>query len=123
MNDDENRESAVREKGASPAPAEPLCMCKDRVLSKCPGEWEPGCDLGANEKYAQGAPSPAGEREPAITDEQALALATEHGAGTMLLPTQRAAAIARGREAYARLLAVHPAAQPAAPSSTHEEGA
>ena len=33
-----------------------LCMCKDRPLSKCPGEWEPGCGLWANEKYA--IPSP-----------------------------------------------------------------
>lgn len=30
--------------------AEP-CACKDRPLSQCPGEWEPGCDLGRNEKY------------------------------------------------------------------------
>jgi hypothetical protein len=35
---------------------EPMCACKDRLLSKCPGEWEPGCDLGANEKHAQVAP-------------------------------------------------------------------
>lgn len=30
-----------------------LCMCKDRPLDKCPGEWEPGCDLGNNEKYVR----------------------------------------------------------------------
>ena len=30
---------------------QPLCMCKDRPASECPGEWEQGCDLGANEKY------------------------------------------------------------------------
>ena len=30
-----------------------LCMCKDRKLVDCPGEWEPGCDLGANEKHTQ----------------------------------------------------------------------
>jgi hypothetical protein len=29
-----------------------LCMCKQRLLSDCPGEWEPGCDLGNNEKHA-----------------------------------------------------------------------
>lgn len=29
----------------------PLCMCKDRLLSKCPGEWEPGCDLGNNPAF------------------------------------------------------------------------
>lgn len=29
-----------------------LCMCKDRPLADCPGEWEPGCDLGNNENFA-----------------------------------------------------------------------
>lgn len=33
--------------------AEPMCMCKDRSLDKCPGEWEPGCDLGNNEKFVR----------------------------------------------------------------------
>ena len=33
------------------AGAEALCMCKDRALTACPGEWEPGCDLGNNEKF------------------------------------------------------------------------
>lgn len=33
-----------------------LCICKDRPKSQCPGEWEPGCDLGANEKFAAVAP-------------------------------------------------------------------
>ena len=27
------------------------CMCKDRAKADCPGEWEPGCDLGNNEKF------------------------------------------------------------------------
>jgi hypothetical protein len=32
--------------------AEPaLCHCKDRPADQCPGEWEPGCDLGNNEKH------------------------------------------------------------------------
>jgi hypothetical protein len=31
--------------------AEALCMCKDRALSACPGEWEPGCDLGNNQAH------------------------------------------------------------------------
>jgi hypothetical protein len=30
-----------------------LCMCKDRPASECLGEWEPGCDLGANEKFVR----------------------------------------------------------------------
>ncbi len=28
-----------------------LCACRDRFKHQCPGEWEPGCDLGANEKH------------------------------------------------------------------------
>lgn len=28
-----------------------LCSCKDRFKHQCPGEWEQGCDLGANEKH------------------------------------------------------------------------
>jgi hypothetical protein len=33
--------------------AEQQCPCGDRLADQCPGEWEPGCDLGANEKYAK----------------------------------------------------------------------
>ncbi len=29
------------------------CSCGDRFMDKCPGEWEPGCDLGNNPKYAR----------------------------------------------------------------------
>lgn len=28
-----------------------LCSCGDRPSTQCPGEWEPGCDLGANPAY------------------------------------------------------------------------
>ena len=28
-----------------------FCPCGDRALKDCPGEWESGCDLGANEMY------------------------------------------------------------------------
>lgn len=28
-----------------------FCACKDRFKHQCPGEWEQGCDLGANERY------------------------------------------------------------------------
>ena len=28
------------------------CKCGDRPADKCPGEWEPGCDLGENEEHA-----------------------------------------------------------------------
>lgn len=45
------------------AVAATLCMCKDRPLAECPGEWEPGCDLGNNPKfvkaYVPAAPDPA----------------------------------------------------------------
>jgi hypothetical protein len=29
------------------------CACGDRPKENCPGEWEPGCDLGNNPKYAR----------------------------------------------------------------------
>ena len=38
--------------------AEQKCPCGDRPADQCPGEWEPGCDLGANEKYAKVAEQP-----------------------------------------------------------------
>jgi hypothetical protein len=38
---------------SKPAKPEPLCMCKDRAVSACPGEWEPGCDLGNNPKHVR----------------------------------------------------------------------
>ncbi len=28
-----------------------LCHCGDRFKHQCPGEWEQGCDLGANKKH------------------------------------------------------------------------
>jgi hypothetical protein len=28
-----------------------LCVCKHRAAADCPGEWEPGCDLGSNPYY------------------------------------------------------------------------
>ena len=35
------------------AASEARCMCKDRALSACPGEWEPGCDLGNNPEHVR----------------------------------------------------------------------
>jgi hypothetical protein len=32
------------------------CSCGDRLKDQCPGEWEPGCDLGNNPKYARRVP-------------------------------------------------------------------
>lgn len=28
-----------------------MCVCGEMPKSKCPGEWEPGCDLGNNEAH------------------------------------------------------------------------
>lgn len=45
----------------------PLCACRDRPAADCPGEWEPGCDLGANAAHvvvAQPA-APVAPAEPA----------------------------------------------------------
>lgn len=32
------------------------CACKDRAAKDCPGEWEPGCDLGRNPAHVRVAP-------------------------------------------------------------------
>jgi hypothetical protein len=42
------------------------CACGDRPKENCPGEWEPGCDLGNNPKYARRVPleQPEQEQEP-----------------------------------------------------------
>ena len=29
------------------------CQCGDRPAAECPGEWEPGCDLGANDAHVK----------------------------------------------------------------------
>lgn len=34
-----------------------LCSCKEKLAKDCPGEWEIGCDLDNNEKYAKPAES------------------------------------------------------------------
>ena len=31
----------------------PQCKCKNRAASACPGEWEPGCDLGNNPAFVR----------------------------------------------------------------------
>ena len=35
---------------------EPRCACKARSASYCPGEWEPGCDLGNDDASVSVAP-------------------------------------------------------------------
>lgn len=53
-------DKACDEKAEPAEKAQPeLCMCKDRPKSKCPGEWEPGCDLGNNPAYVRVVPAPA----------------------------------------------------------------
>ena len=39
------------------------CSCGDRIEAQCPGEWEPGCDLGNNPKYAKRVPLEQPEQE------------------------------------------------------------
>lgn len=41
----------------STVPPEAFCECGDRLKEYCPGAWEPGCDLGANEKHAKAVPT------------------------------------------------------------------
>jgi hypothetical protein len=45
-----------------------LCLCKDRPEVECPGEWEPGCDLGNNEKYVEVADTPLVDIKKIIGD-------------------------------------------------------
>ncbi len=50
------------------------CSCGDRPKDHCPGEWEPGCDLGNNPKYARRVElqCPAEQKESAtITIQEA----------------------------------------------------
>lgn len=28
-----------------------MCTCGEKSVTDCPGEWENGCDLGANERF------------------------------------------------------------------------
>lgn len=35
-----------------------MCYCGDRPRTECPGEWEPGCDLGANEAHVRYSKQP-----------------------------------------------------------------
>ena len=48
-------ERLAAQSAQAPAQAvqEARCACNDRPASECPGEWEPGCDLGNNPKYVR----------------------------------------------------------------------
>jgi hypothetical protein len=50
----------------------PKCACGDRSAAECPGEWEPGCDLGANEAFASLAPDVGAEVDKALGINRAL---------------------------------------------------
>lgn len=51
-----------------PAPTAQQCHCKDRPADQCPGEWEPGCDLGANPAHALGG-RPVQQPTPCFCDQ------------------------------------------------------
>ncbi len=43
------------------------CSCGEMPKHKCPGEWEPGCDLGNNPKYAKRVDRPQRMRDSGYT--------------------------------------------------------
>ena len=44
------------------------CQCGEKPKTECPGEWEPGCGLGANAKYAKRVePEQEPVQEPVLT--------------------------------------------------------
>lgn len=64
--DDANSQPGeVRSSDELGAGSEALCMCKDRAASACPGEWEPGCDLGNNAAHVR-AHVPTEEEKEAL---------------------------------------------------------
>lgn len=42
------------------------CFCGDRPKAQCPGEWEQGCDLGSNPKYARAVPVQPKPKRPDV---------------------------------------------------------
>jgi hypothetical protein len=51
---------------AQPVPDAPLCHCKDRPAADCPGEWEPGCDLGNNPAHVRVSAQPVPDAVPPV---------------------------------------------------------
>lgn len=72
------------------------CECGDRLASECPGAWEQGCDLGANEAHVRVAPESA---------EFALKLALSQP--TSAQPVAEPAAWRKAAEAWAKSLGTH----------------
>jgi hypothetical protein len=58
--EEDSREGRALITALRAALAEP-CPCGDRPAAQCPGEWEPGCDLGNNPKYARRVQEPVQE--------------------------------------------------------------
>ena len=77
---------------------ETRCMCKDRALSACPGEWAPGCDLGNNPAHAWPAPAVLDTTDSEVLRE-ALAVAWGDSMTAQLKNHDQAAEIARLRAA------------------------
>lgn len=92
-------DAALQAYDAAPAPVA-LCACKDRPADQCPGEWEPGCDLGANEAHARAAPAPVaptGQQERATRRDMRAEAAAERIAA--MTPRERAALQLQGEGA------------------------
>lgn len=57
----------------------PKCSCGDRPLVDCPGEFEQGCDLGANAAFVRVAPDIAAEVDKALGIARVLGGAAKPG--------------------------------------------
>lgn len=64
--------------GAPARQPTPRCACGDRSASACPGEWEPGCDLGANEKYVVRYSAPLVPTDEIVMTKAELKEYTDH---------------------------------------------
>ena len=42
-----------------PRSTSPVCTCGEKLAAQCPGEWEPGCDLGQTAEHASAVEIPA----------------------------------------------------------------
>jgi hypothetical protein len=62
-----NAAIALRAALAQPVPDAPLCHCNDRPATECPGEWEPGCDLGNNPAHVRVSAQPVPDAVPVAT--------------------------------------------------------
>ena len=84
--------------------AEQKCPCGDRPADQCPGEWEPGCDLGANERYVKVAEP---ERGPGWCDIHQHYKPCEHNTAEQAQPVADAARVIEWATSTPRKAAVH----------------